>query len=58
MTGRIDASEAEGILEERSMAIVDVSERGFEQSIECGLLRHGQDTCGGEYLLPRIPARL
>jgi len=27
---------------------VDVSERSFEKTIECGLLRHGPDACAGE----------
>jgi len=28
--------------------MVEVSERSFEKTIECGLLRHGPDACGGE----------
>src|SRR5687768_10890760 len=27
---------------------VEISERSFEDAIECGLLQHGPDACGGE----------
>jgi type I restriction enzyme R subunit len=26
----------------------DISERSFEEAIECGLLRHGPDACAGD----------
>jgi type I restriction enzyme R subunit len=28
--------------------MVDVSERSFEDAIECGLLQHGPDACPGD----------
>jgi len=28
--------------------MVDVSERSFEESIECGLLQDGPDACAGD----------
>jgi hypothetical protein len=27
----------------------NVSERSFEEAIECGLLQHGPDACAGEF---------
>lgn len=27
---------------------VDISERGFEDAIECGLVQHGPDACAGD----------
>ncbi len=28
--------------------MVNVSERSFEEAIECGLLQHGPDACAGD----------
>jgi type I restriction enzyme R subunit len=36
---------------------VEVSERSFEEAIECGLLRYGPDACaGGEHAVREMPA--
>jgi hypothetical protein len=31
----------------------DVSERSFEEAIECGLLQHGPDACAGDATVVR-----
>ncbi len=31
-----------------AVAMTEISERSFEEAIECGLLQHGPDACGGE----------
>ena len=35
---------------------VEISERSFEEAIECGLLLHGPDACTGDATVVREPS--